>query len=84
MASNLSPMTSFKVAITVSPGAKKTALLGFYGDGLKISIKSPPVDGAANLSLIKFVAELLEISPSHLTIVAGAKSRRKTVAVVGL
>jgi len=52
---------------------------------LTIAVASPPVDGAANAALLKFLGrKLLGIAPSSLTLERGATSRIKTIRVDGL
>lgn len=68
----------------VQPGASKSGLAGMHGESLKIRIKSPPVDGKANRELVRFLAEMLDIPQGRITIVRGASSRRKAVAIEGL
>ena len=68
----------------VVPRARVTALAGRHGDALKIRLAAPPVDGAANDELIRFLAERLAVPRSAVTIAAGHTSRRKTVTVTGI
>ena len=44
------------IKIRVVPNAPKSAAAGAYGDGVKIKIKAPAMDGKANAELIKFLA----------------------------
>ena len=43
------------LAVRAQPGAKKTAIVGVYGEGntaqLKIAVQAPPVEGRANEAL---------------------------------
>ena len=49
---------------------------------LRIRLKAPPVDGAANAELLRFLGrKVLGVAPSSLAIVSGASSRDKVVAV---
>jgi hypothetical protein len=66
------------------PRAAATAVAGRHGDALKIRIAAPPVEGAANQELIRFLAAQLGVSRNAITITSGASSRRKTVIVSGL
>ena len=68
----------------VVPRARVTALAGRHGDALKIRLAAPPVDGAANDELIRFLAERLAVPRSAVTISAGHTGRRKTVKVSGI
>ncbi len=45
---------------------------------------SPPVDGAANKTCVKFLAKWLGVSPSMVCIVAGRSSKNKTVEINGM
>jgi uncharacterized protein (TIGR00251 family) len=73
-----------RVAITVSPGAARTELVGRHGDGWRARIAAPPERGRANRALIELVAELVGMSRDQVSVVAGAGSRRKVVEVEGL
>lgn len=72
------------LTVTLSPRAKASALVGLHGGDLKIKIAAPPVDGAANQALVKFLAEILEINPNSLSLTAGQRGRRKIVKIEGL
>lgn len=67
----------------VQPRAARTEVVGRHGDAIKIRIQAPPVDGAANEELLRFLAERLGIPRSGLRLLAGESSRRKRVAVAG-
>ena len=71
-------------AVRVHPRAKKDAITGVHGDALKLSLTAPPVEGKANDACIAFLAELLKVPRSSVTIAAGASSRNKVVRVAGL
>ena len=71
-------------AIKVHPRARKNSITGELGDALKLSITSPPIDGRANQACIEFLAKLLKVPRSSVTIASGQSSRDKVVRVVGL
>lgn len=70
--------------VHVVPRARRTAVSGRHGDAIKITLAAPPVDGAANAELVRFVAARLGLAPGAVTIARGAAGRRKILAVVGL
>ncbi|MDR1086197.1 MAG: DUF167 domain-containing protein [Deltaproteobacteria bacterium] len=74
-------MAETRLKVMVTPRSSKNSLLGYNGDELKISLTAPPVEGAANEALVKFLARLLKIRPSSLKVTAGQASRHKTVLV---
>ena len=72
------------IVVHVVPRAKATEVVGRYGDAIRIRLAAPPVDGAANEELVRFLAERLAVPRSAVAIVRGASARRKTVAVDGV
>jgi uncharacterized protein (TIGR00251 family) len=72
------------VALHVVPRARATAVAGVHGDAVRIRVAAPPVDGAANAELVRFVAARLGVPVSAVTIASGAGGRRKTIAVRGV
>jgi uncharacterized protein (TIGR00251 family) len=71
-------------AVKVHPRAKKNAITGEVGDALKLALTAPPVDGKANEACIEFLAKLLKVPRSSVTIAAGHSSRNKIIRVAGL
>lgn len=69
--------------IQVQPRAARTEIVGRHGDAVRIRVHAPPVDGAANEELLRFLAERLGVARSALRLVAGEFGRRKRVAVTG-
>ena len=72
---------TFVLSLHVQPGAKRTAVVGLYGEKLKIALAAPPVDGKANQALVQFLAKSLGIAKSSVTILSGETNREKRVAV---
>jgi uncharacterized protein (TIGR00251 family) len=70
--------------VRVQPRASRTAVVGPLADALKIAVKGPPVDGAANAELCKFLAKQVGISKSAVEIVRGGTGRRKAVLLHGV
>lgn len=64
----------------VQPGASKTEVVGWHGDAIKVRVKAPPADGAANRELIRFLAKTLKTPKDSIKIARGQTSRRKHVA----
>ena len=72
------------IVVHVVARAKVTQVAGRYGDAIRIRLAAPPVDGAANAQLVRFLAERLGVSRGMVAIVRGSTGRRKTVAVEGV
>ncbi len=73
-----------RLTLHVQPRASRTGLAGLHGDAIKIRLAAPPVDGAANAELVRFLAELLGVARSAVEIVSGETGRRKVVRVQGV
>jgi len=71
-------------AVKVHPRAKKNAITGEVGDALKLSLTTPPIEGRANNACVEFLAKLLKVPRSSVTIASGQTSRNKVIRVVGL
>lgn len=71
-------------AVRVHPRARKNAITGTLGDALKVSLTAPPAEGRANQACIEFLAEVLRLPRSSVTIAAGPASRNKVVRVAGM
>ena len=70
--------------VRVHPRARKNAITGEAGDALKLALTAPPVEGRANQACIEFLAEVLNVPRSSVTIAAGEGSRNKVIRVRGL
>lgn len=76
-----------KLALKVTPGAKKNEVLGWEDDYpqvgrvLKLKIAAPPVEGKANKEIILFLAKMLGVSKSSVEVVHGTSGRIKLVEI---
>ena len=71
-------------AVKIHPRARKDAITGELEDALKLSLKAPPVEGRANEACIEFLANLLKVPRSFVTIASGQNSPRKVIRVRGV
>ncbi|MEA3400405.1 MAG: DUF167 domain-containing protein [Armatimonadota bacterium] len=72
------------IRLKVIPNAPKSQVVGWRGRELTVKVTAPPVEGRANRELLRFLAEILGVSPADITILRGETSRRKTVQVAGI
>ena len=70
--------------VKIQPRAKKSAIAGEVGEALKLTLTAPPIEGRANQACITFLAELLNVPRSSVTIAAGQSSRNKVIRVAGM
>jgi uncharacterized protein (TIGR00251 family) len=71
-------------AIRVQPRASRNAVAGEMGDALKLALTAPPVEGKANEACVEFLANLLKVPRSSVTIASGESSRNKVIRITGL
>jgi uncharacterized protein (TIGR00251 family) len=78
------PSASATLTIRIQPRASRNGIVMMEDGGLKIRLTAPPVDGAANEALIKFLAETLVVSKSQVQIVTGHSAREKIIRIDGM
>ena len=75
--------TQQPVEIWLQPRGSRNQVVGQREDAIVIKVQAPPVDGAANAALQRFVAACLGLPASAVVLVRGHASRRKQIAVAG-
>jgi len=70
--------------VRVIPRARRTAVDGERNGAVLVRLAAPPLEGAANLALVAFLAEALSVPRRQIAIVSGHKSRDKRVRIEGL
>jgi uncharacterized protein (TIGR00251 family) len=70
--------------VRVKPRASRDALDGEREGALVVRLSAPPVEGAANEALQRFLGKALGIAPGAVRILKGLTGRTKLVAIAGL
>lgn len=74
-----------KLALKVTPGARRSEILGWeedypqIGRVLKLRIAAPPIDGKANKEIESFLAKTLSLPKGSVRIAHGSSGRIKLV-----
>jgi uncharacterized protein len=76
--------SSVRFAVRVTPRSAVERVEDPVDGVLKVRIMAPAVEGAANASLIRLLADELGIARRDVRIVAGASSRQKLVVIEGV
>lgn len=76
--------TGVRLRLRIQPRASREEVAGVAGDAIKLRLTAPPVDGAANEALVRFLAARLEVPRSAVELVSGRSGRTKLVAVTGV
>lgn len=70
-----------RLAVQITANAKKTEVLGPLDDVLKIRLQAQPIEGKANLALIRYLAETLDVPRSAVVLTHGQSNKRKLLEV---
>jgi uncharacterized protein (TIGR00251 family) len=70
-----------RFSVRVQPRASKDELVGVRDGVLRVRLRAPPVEGAANEALVTFLSDELGVSRRQVRIVSGLGSRMKIVEV---
>ena len=72
------------LTLRVQPRADRDAIAGPHGTCLKVRIAAPPVDGAANAHLCRYLAGLFRVPQTSVSLLRAAAGRTKLVRVTGV
>jgi hypothetical protein len=75
---------SVEITVRVVPRASKSEVVGLTNGILKIRLTSPPVDGAANMELIRLLAKTFSVAKRDVAIISGETSRNKRITIDNL
>lgn len=70
-----------KILVKVKPAAKEKSVEKIDDANFKVSVKEPPVEGRANMAVIKALAEYFGVAQSNVRIVSGFTSKMKTINI---
>ncbi len=73
-----------RLSLYVAPRAARSRVAGEYGDRLKLHVAAPPVDGAANKEIVRYLSRLTGVAKSNIRITSGDTGKRKSVEIEGM
>ncbi len=74
--------TGFYLSVRVLPGAKHSGIEGIWNNQfIKITLRSPAVDGKANEALIEYLSDILKVKKKSIFWVTGQTSRCKLLFI---
>lgn len=73
-----------RIFIKVKPAAKEDKIEKIDEINFNVQVKEPPVEGRANIAVIKALADYFGVSQFDIRIVSGFTSRSKTIEITGL
>ncbi len=72
-------MERFLLDVHVRPAGRADRIEGFHDGVLAVRVRAAPEAGRANRAVCRVVADAFGLRPRQVELVAGAKSRRKTL-----
>jgi uncharacterized protein (TIGR00251 family) len=69
--------------VRVAPRASRSELAGEHGGALKVRVAAPPVEGAANEELTRFLSKTFGVAARDVEVISGHASKNKRVSVQG-
>jgi hypothetical protein len=75
---------STRLRLRVSPGARRSGIVGRHGKAWKVRVAAAPEDGKANGTLLALLAKTLGVPRRSLELTTGTASRDKIVTLYGL
>ena len=70
-----------RFAVHLTPRSGADAIEGARDWVLHVRVRAAPADGAANEALLRLLADTLLVPRSSLSLVSGARSRRKLIGL---
>ena len=77
-------MNALTLTLQITPNARRSEVVGWMDDRLKVKIKAPAVEGKANAELVRFLGELFGVRSSAVTLLRGETARLKVVRIDGV
>lgn len=73
-----------RLAVQITPNAKRSEVIGLLEDALKIRLQAQPIEGKANEALIRYIADMLDVPKSAVCITHGHTNKRKIIEIKAL
>jgi uncharacterized protein (TIGR00251 family) len=73
----------FRLSLRVIPNAKRTEIVGWIQESIKIKLQAPPTEGRANAVLLEFFANKLSLPKNSIRLISGKTSRNKIIEISG-
>lgn len=70
-------------AVRVVPRASRSEIVGAHDGALRVRVAAPPVEGAANVELVRMLSRALGVPARNVEITSGHASKTKLVRVEG-
>lgn len=65
------------LSVYVQTRASQTAIVGIYGDRLKVKTTAAPVEGQANIEICQLLAKVFKVAKSQVLLLRGHAHKNK-------
>jgi uncharacterized protein len=73
-----------RIGVKVQPGSSKEQVVKNPDTGIKVYLKTAPVDSKANAALVRVLSEYFSVNKSKIKIITGKQSRNKVIEIVSV
>ncbi|MFH0804343.1 MAG: DUF167 domain-containing protein [Candidatus Zambryskibacteria bacterium] len=71
-----------KINVKARPGAKEEGVERVDGENFVVSVKEPPVQGRANMAIVRALAEYFKVPIFQVKLISGFSSRQKIFEIL--
>lgn len=71
-----------KIIVKAKPNSKEDKIEKSDEYNYIVSVKAPPMDGKANVAIVRLLADYFDVSPSMVEIISGHMSKIKVIDIV--
>ena len=71
-----------KILVKAKPGAKENTVEKIGEAEFKVSVTALPIQGRANLAIVKLLSEYFKVSLSRVRLVSGFSSKQKVFEIL--
>lgn len=72
---------NMKIIVKAKPNAKEDKIEKIDDSNYIVYIKAPPINGKANASIVRLLADYFSVSQSLIEIISGHKARIKVIEI---
>jgi uncharacterized protein (TIGR00251 family) len=73
--------TGVTFTVRAVPRASRSEIAGLHDGALRIRVAAPPVNGAANRELVRFLAKRFKVPLADISLVSGTNSKNKIIRI---
>lgn len=70
-----------KITVKAKPGSREEWVEKLEDGSFVVSVKEPPIQGKANIAILKALATHFGVSPSEVRLVSGFSSKQKVFEI---